>query len=102
MEMTADEEVPEDIQFEEEDKDDDEDDIYDRDFAQSMPAHHIAVNQSYGGVGGHQRAQKYNNPGVIQLTQSINMNKFVKQPSKQSDILMRPERDDTLAKKQRK
>jgi|LauGreDrversion4_2_1035121.scaffolds.fasta_scaffold92252_3 hypothetical protein len=33
------EEVPEDIDYQEDDKDNDEEDIYDRDFAQSMPAH---------------------------------------------------------------
>ena len=38
LEMSA-EEVPEDIDYQEDDKDNDEEDIYDRDFAQSMPAH---------------------------------------------------------------
>lgn len=40
LEMSG-EEVPEDINYQEDDKDneDDDDDIYDRDFAQSMPAH---------------------------------------------------------------
>jgi hypothetical protein len=33
------EEVPEEIDYQEDDRDDDDDDVYDRDFAQSMPAH---------------------------------------------------------------
>ena len=97
------EEVPEEIDYQEDDRDDDDDDVYDRDFAQSMPAH-IAMHQSYGGQGA--KIQKFNNPGV--LTQSINMQKFVKHGAKQTDVLMsmlasqKPEKEERIASNQRK
>ena len=68
-----------------------------------MPAH-IALHQSYGGQN--KAAAKFNNPVV--LTQSINMQKFVKNSGKQNDIMMnilasqRPEREERLGSNQRK